>query len=268
MTIGRAHRSLASRAARSNGLPLSALSPLSPLSALSALSAAQRLALLAILTGLALVAHGAWIPVKARLAQHLIERSWSQQQDRPWPWADTAPIARLYFERQDSSRIVLAGDSGAVLAFGPGHSSRSALPGAGGNAVISGHRDTQFALLRDLRVGDRITVETSNGLASTPGRRSSAGLASPEDSSASESVTREGVTREGVTREGVTRSAHRTTAYTVIDHRVIRADDPAAVATVIEDAGDERLTLVTCWPFDAIDPGTPWRYVVTAVQRR
>ena len=218
--IDRSPRSLASRVDRLS----SRLSP----------SPVRLAALLAILAGLALVAQGAWIPAKARLAQHLIERSWMQRQDRPWPWADTVPIARLHFERQDSSRIVLAGDSGAVLAFGPGHSSRSALPGAGGNAVISGHRDTHFALLRDLRLGDTVTVESSEDVASS---------------------------------QGVARSTRRTTSYTVIDHRVIRADDPTAVATVIEDAGDDRLTLVTCWPFDAIDPGTPWRYVVTAVQR-
>jgi len=24
------------------------------------------------------------------------------------------------------------------------------------------------------------------------------------------------------------------------------------------------LTLITCYPFDAVDPGGPWRYVVTA----
>ena len=35
-------------------------------------------------------------------------------------------------------------------------------------------------------------------------------------------------------------------------------------AEVAPDAGRPVLSLVTCWPFDAIDPGTPWRYVVTA----
>jgi sortase A len=42
----------------------------------------------------------------------------------------------------------------------------------------------------------------------------------------------------------------------VVDHRE---------AWVAEDAGDTRLTLVTCYPFDAIRPGGPLRYVVTAV---
>ena len=30
------------------------------------------------------------------------------------------------------------------------------------------------------------------------------------------------------------------------------------------DAGADALTLVTCWPFGAIDPRTPYRYLVTA----
>ncbi|MDX5297649.1 MAG: hypothetical protein LPK85_01730, partial [Gammaproteobacteria bacterium] len=31
------------------------------------------------------------------------------------------------------------------------------------------------------------------------------------------------------------------------------------------DAGEDQLVLVTCYPFDATDPGGPLRYVVTAV---
>jgi sortase A len=35
---------------------------------------------------------------------------------------------------------------------------------------------------------------------------------------------------------------------------------------VMEDEGDARLTLITCYPFDAIRPGTPLRYVVVAAR--
>jgi sortase A len=34
---------------------------------------------------------------------------------------------------------------------------------------------------------------------------------------------------------------------------------------VARNGGDTRLTLVTCWPFDALRAGGPERYVVTAV---
>ena len=33
---------------------------------------------------------------------------------------------------------------------------------------------------------------------------------------------------------------------------------------VLEPDGAARLTLITCYPFDAVMPGTPWRYVVIA----
>ena len=39
----------------------------------------------------------------------------------PWRWADTSPIARLEVPRLGVRRVVLAGATGAVLAFGPGH---------------------------------------------------------------------------------------------------------------------------------------------------
>ena len=220
MTAGRLHRSLPGQPGRPGR--------------------AGRLAgLAAIAAGLWLLAHGAWIPAKGWLAQQLIERAWDERRaaraagaatdpgfGRPWPWADTVPLARLHFDRIGRDRIVLAGDSGAVLAFGPGHRRGSALPGAAGNVVISGHRDTHFALLRELRDGDTISVEVAIG--------------------------------------GDAPDA--TLVYRVEDRRVIRADDADAVAAVLEDSVDDRLTLVTCWPFDAIDPGTPWRYVVTAVR--
>lgn len=33
---------------------------------------------------------------------------------------------------------------------------------------------------------------------------------------------------------------------------------------VLDAADAPQLTLITCWPFDAVRPGTPWRYVVVA----
>lgn len=44
---------------------------------------------------------------------------------------------------------------------------------------------------------------------------------------------------------------------------------PAAATTggdILADFGDDRLTLITCFPFDAIQPGGPERYVVTAIR--
>jgi sortase A len=162
----------------------------------------------------------AWIDVKAHLANHLLRRAWRQARSgggdvRPWPWADTHPVARLVAPRQRVELIVLAGASGRTLAFGPGHLSGTPLPGRKGNAVVSGHRDTHFAFLRDLEQGDGLVVERRDG---------------------------------------------RTLRYVVIGARVVDRRDTDVTA----DRGDTRLTLVTCYPFDAVRPGGPLRYVVAA----
>jgi Ca-activated chloride channel family protein len=164
--------------------------------------------------------HAAWIEAKARLAQHLVRRAWSEQRAgagdvRPWPWADTHPVARLLVPGEKGDLFVLAGASGRTMAFGPGHMDGTPLPGEPGNAVVSGHRDTHFAFLRRVHAGDPILVER----------------------------------RDGVRLRYVVRMV------AVVDQRDTR---------VIEDFGDTRLTLVTCYPFDAIRPGGPLRYVVTA----
>jgi len=36
----------------------------------------------------------------------------------------------------------------------------TALPGSQGNCVIAGHRDTQFRILRNVKIGEDISVET------------------------------------------------------------------------------------------------------------
>ena len=110
----------------------------------------------------------AYIAAKAELAQHLIARAWVRAQSgiaapKPWPWADTTPVARLTARDQQVTLYVLADATGSTLAFGPGHLPGTALPGRGGNTVIAGHRDTHFAFLERIRPGDEIVVELPNG---------------------------------------------------------------------------------------------------------
>ena len=134
---------------------------------------------------------------------------------RPWPWADTFPIARLSVPGLDLEQIVLAGASGRSLAFGPGHLDGTAAPGAPGHSVVTGHRDTHFAFLAELAEGDLLRLQG----------------------------------RDGVWRD------YRVNALQVIDVRTARLVQ-----------GDDRasLTLVTCYPFGALDPGGPLRYLVHA----
>jgi len=118
------------------------------------------------LLGALALAQGLWIPAKAVLAQHLIARAWNEARDgdaaapKPWPWADTGPIARLFLAPDAAPLYVLAGASGEAMAFGPSHVSSSARPGELDNVVIAGHRDTHFAALRSLSPGDRLRLET------------------------------------------------------------------------------------------------------------
>jgi sortase A len=82
---------------------------------------------------------------------------------RPWPWADTWPVARLKLPGAGEPLTVLAGASGRNLAFGPALLDGSAAPGAPGVTVIAGHRDTHFNALAGLAQGDRIELERADG---------------------------------------------------------------------------------------------------------
>jgi sortase A len=110
-----------------------------------------------------------WIHAKAAIAQVLLDRAWQitlteHRQVRPWPWADTWPVAELIVPRLAVADIVLAGDSGESLAFGPGHSFASAMPEKHGTVMISGHRDTHFSYLQSLNIGDRLIIKTKSAI--------------------------------------------------------------------------------------------------------
>lgn len=124
------------------------------------------LAVLALAAGF--LAAGSRIWLKAQLAQFLLRRAWAETQAtgrpvKPWPWADTWPVARLSAPGHGVDLVVLAGASGRTMAFGPGHVDGTAAPGAAGNTVLTGHRDTQFRFLRDLAPGDAIGLVGSDG---------------------------------------------------------------------------------------------------------
>ena len=128
----------------------------------------RMIGLLLVVSGSLLLADGCWIRAKAVLAQFLLQRAWEEtlqsgEETRPWPWADTWPVARLRMERFGVDLIVLEGESGEVLAFGPGHLSGSSAPSGDGHCVLAGHRDTSFRFLRQLQIGDTFTLQTRDG---------------------------------------------------------------------------------------------------------
>jgi len=119
--------------------------------------------------GLWQIGEGSWIYAKARLAQYLLQRAWSrtlaeETTVKPWPWADTWPVARLTVPSKHIDLIVLNGAYGRTLAFGPGYAESSSFPGSPGTTILTGHRDTHFEFLKQLKQDDEIMLETAAGI--------------------------------------------------------------------------------------------------------
>ncbi len=165
------------------------------------------------------ISDGLYIKIKAVLAQHLLKHAWEQSVSmqrpvKPWPWSDSHPVARLQVERLGIDCIVLEGESGEVLAFGPGHLSESADPVAEGNCALVGHRDTSFGFLKELEIGDVLTLQN-------------------------------------VFEQ---KRSYEVMSMTVKEHQKL----------FLEETVTPWLTLITCYPFEGLKPGTNLRFVVFA----
>jgi len=180
--------------------------------------------LLLIISGLCFSSQSLYIFAKAELAQQLIGRAWQRslpfvndsssfRPQRPWPWADTWPVAQLRYQQQ--SFYVLEGAQGASLAFGPGRVQGSAQIGARGTTVLGGHRDTHFRFLASVKAGEQLQLQDGSG------------------------------------------AWHR---YKVVTTEV---HDSSLGGWQIDPQRDQ-LHLITCYPFVALVPGGPLRYVVVA----
>jgi sortase A len=194
------------------------------LSRIKRASPARKLALAAaallFALGAWLLGEGLYIQAKAQVAQILVRGAWErtlagERQAKPWPWADTWPVARLAVPDRDIDLYVLAGANGRTLAFGPGHMFGTPLPGEKGNSVIGGHRDTHLSFLRDTKPGTEFRAQRP----------------------------------DGVWRH------YRVKSGAVLDEKDI---------WVTRQDGRTRMTLITCYPFDAVRAGGPQRYVVFA----
>lgn len=178
------------------------------------------LRLVLVLIGLWQTGSGAWIYMKAQLAQVLLQRAWAgtlagQRHVKPWPWADTWPIARLVVSSLGIDQIVLEGAYGRTLAFGPGHVESTGPLEGSGSIILTGHRDTHFRFLEKLQAGETILLQTRTGVWDR---------------------------------------------FAVWDRQVV----DSRTATISTEKDKRHLILVTCYPFHAIVPGGPLRYMVIA----
>jgi sortase A len=73
---------------------------------------------------------------------------------------DSYPVMRLKSAKHNQDLIILEGDTGNVLAFGPGRNAQSNHPGNRGTTLISAHRDTHFNFLESVELGDRLEVDS------------------------------------------------------------------------------------------------------------
>ncbi len=115
------------------------------------------------------LATASWIQGKAIIAQQLLNHSWQETlnnknfvQQKPWPWADSWPVAKLFVPQHNIEQIILAGDSGNNLAFAPGYSLASSLPNSQGTTMISAHRDTHFNFLKNININETLYLQTAN----------------------------------------------------------------------------------------------------------
>ncbi len=179
------------------------------------------LAILLLITSTLALTDGIGIYLKAQLAQWLIEDAWTKtlatgHPNKPWPWADTWPVARLQTAQANTDLYILKGASGSSLAFGPGWMEDSVSPTQPGTKLIAGHRDTHFKFLQHLQPQQTLTLTNASG---------------------------------------------RQQRYRVDNIQII----DSSKEQLLIDTQQEQLILITCYPFNAINPDGPQRYIVNAV---
>ena len=125
-------------------------------------------AVLTLAVGTGFLVDAFWLYGKAQVGQMLLSRAWAKtledgEDHKPWPWADHWPVARLISAEHNIDQIVLSGDSGSVLAFALGMNLQAAKPGEAGTVIVSGHRDTHFRFLKNIKPEAELMLQTKKG---------------------------------------------------------------------------------------------------------
>ena len=103
-------------------------------------------------------------PSEAAVPAKVLPVSASATKDVPRaPVVRGAVLGRLEIARLGVSAIVVEGINARTLRRAVGHIPGTALPGESGNVAISGHRDTFFRALKDIRQDDELLLTTLEG---------------------------------------------------------------------------------------------------------
>jgi len=116
------------------------------------------------LIAILLFSQGIYREGKAIVAQRLLSLAWSSyledgEKHKPWPWADSEPIAQLSIAGQ-APLTVLKGASVSHLAFAPAWMVSSSGFGQAGNSVVLADNDRYFKQLKDVRLNSYLTLHT------------------------------------------------------------------------------------------------------------
>jgi sortase A len=110
---------------------------------------------------------GKEIYLKTWLSRALLHTAWVRTQAsgrivKPWPWANTWPLGRIYVPRLNMEQIILFNNSNNILSLAPTHTNSSVLPGYVGNSVLNVHRNIYFYFLKNLKPTDQMILESLN----------------------------------------------------------------------------------------------------------
>ncbi|WP_300482024.1 class GN sortase [Shewanella sp.] len=184
------------------------------------------------LIGATLLGKGLYMQAKAHFAQYLIEQAWTKtladgQSHKPWSWADTYPVAKLSIYREQAANSDIEAELNDSLYVLAGASGRNLAFGP--SLVLSSAPAGQKG--NTVIAGHRDThFAILNGM--TVGRRLSL-----------------------QTLKG------NNIIYEVVATQVVHETETQFMAP----SADNRLTLITCYPFDMLQGGAELRFVVQAI---
>jgi len=198
-------------------------------------------ALIAALIGVACELQAGWIHLKAFVAQQLIVVAWERVRRgevdaRPWPWADAAAVGRL-----------------TILTGPPAADSSTLLAPSGTFAPAS--RQKAWVVLEGSSGRNLAFAPSHDSATVLPGEKGNSVISAHRDTHFRVLETLRVGDRLQVERADGRLALFEVNDVSVVDSRRVR---------IVLDHDAPRLTLVTCYPFDAIQPGGPLRFVVTA----